>query len=162
MYDCYFDSPSSWATVNDLYDRFGDEYMDKISTRNNYNSTLGRYVADESVDNRFKVISLALCDAKELIIRKLQCAFSDVTPLNDLVFPAIKQWHIKITIETLKIGGDCSACACNEDLDKFIACGVVCTSDGVCLSANSTFISATCAKFPCENGCGGGCGCCNH
>lgn len=155
---CYSGDSSSWANVNDLYDRFGDEFVDKLATRNKYDTEVKRYIADESTEGRFKVIALALCDAKALIIRKLKCKYSNVSLLNSSAFPSIKLWHIKMTIETLKVGGDCSGCNC-EELDKFIECGDICNEDEtVCLSSKLTFITASEAVFTCE--CHGGCSCC--
>lgn len=149
---------TTWATVDDLYDRYGEEFVDKLSIRRNYDSSIGSYVADESPEGKFRVQMLALEDAKNLIITKLSCKFSGVALLNDFYFAAIKQWHIKLTIETLKIGGDCWACECNTHLDSFIDCGSICSEDGQCLVSKKTFISASVAHFPCE--CLGSCGCC--
>lgn len=141
---------SSWATTGDLYDRYGAEYIDKISTRTVYDEDIKSYVADETQEGRHRVQVLALCDAKEYIKRKLTCLFDNVTLLSEVSFPAIKQWHIKLTIETLKIGGDCSACACVADLDKFLECARICNDDGVCLPSKKTFFSMSEAKFICE------------
>lgn len=148
---------SSWANVDDLYSRYGAEFIDKISTRTVYDSETGSYIADETVEGRFRVTSLALCDAKELIVRKLMCKFGKVNLLDTTFFPSIKQWHIKLTIETLKIGGDCSGCDCVKDLDAYLDCGSICNEEGLCLSSKKTFFSISKAKFPCEEG---GCGCC--
>lgn len=157
MYYCS-DDKYTWASPRDLYDRFGDEFMDKISTRMNYSQTLKMYVADEKPESRLKVIQLALDDAKELIVRKLSCKFQDVILLNTHYFSSIKSWHIKLTIETLKIGGDCTACECNADLDKFIDCNTICTEDGICLPSASSFFLVSQAKSECE--CQDKCGCC--
>lgn len=151
----YSEEPTnSWATVEDLTSRYGQEYIDKLSTRTVYDADVGSYVADETSEGRFRVLSLALSDAKELIKRKVSCIYSNSNLLENNLFPALKQWHIKLTIETLKIGGDCSACACNEDLDKFLSCGNICTEDGQCLTSNKTFWKVSKADWPCE---GGGC-----
>lgn len=157
MYYCS-DVKLTWATPTDLYERFGDEFVDNLSTRRNYDKTLGRYVADERPEARLRVVQLALDDARAMIVRKLQCKYNDVVQLNTLYFPSIKQWHIKLAIETLQMGGDCSACACNADLDKYLDCNSICTEDGICLTSKSTFISASEAHFKCE--CIGSCGCC--
>ena len=148
---------TSWATVDDLYARCGEEYIDKLSTRSNYDHELGTYVADETKEGRFRVTALALCDARDLLKRKIACKFGKVELLDSKVFSAIKQWHIKLTIETLKAGGDCSGCACVTEIDQYLDCGVVCSDDGACLPSNKTFFSISKSKFPCE---GGGCGCC--
>lgn len=154
---CTGSETTSWATIDDLYLRYGDEYIDKQATRNKYDAATKAYIADESREGRFLVVSVALCDAKELILRKLMCRFANTELLDTLVFPAIKQWHIKLTIETLKAGGDCSGCACVAEIDQFLDCGKVCSESGTCLPSNKTFFSISKAKFPCE---GGGCGCC--
>lgn len=157
---CYpGNSSSSWATIRDLYDRYGEEYVDKLAIRRNWNETAGSYVSDESREGKFRVICLALEDSKALIRRKLLCKYTSIEGLDSANFLGIKQWHIKLTIETLKIGGDCTSCECNADLDKFIDCNSICTEDGVCLTSNKTFMVATVAHYPCE-GCGDGCSCC--
>lgn len=158
MAECDCSTSTSWATTDDLYDRFGDEYVDKLATRRNWNEASEMYVADENDEAKEKVLCLALCDAKSLLLQKLQCKFADVSPLETANFPGIKQLHIKLTIQTLKAGGDCSGCECNEEIDKYIACGTICTDDGICLVSSQTFISATEAHFKCE--CQGHCGCC--
>ena len=152
--------PSTWATPEDLYERFGDEFVDKLAIRRKWNSEIEDYVADESDEGKLAVIELALEDAKQLLLQKLSCLYGELTLLEDdtYAFTSILQWHIKLTIETLKIGGDCYACACIGDLDKFLGCGTICTPDGVCLPGLNTFISASVAHFKCE--CHGRCGCC--
>jgi len=155
----YYCEPSStWATVDDLYSRFGDEYVDKLAIRRIFDVDLDSYVADESSEGKLRVITLALCDSKELIKRKISCLYSNYLILDDYIFPGIKQWHIKMTIETLKIGGDCMACECNTSLDEYLKCGSICTEDGVCLSKNTTFIEVSESKFCCERL--GRCKCC--
>lgn len=158
MYAYCEESSSSWATIQDLYDRFGEEYVDKLAVRRNWDAELKMYVADETEAGKFKVLCLALQDAKNLLIRKLQCQYTDIAALSTSVFPAIKQLHIQLTIETLKNGGDCSSCACNTDIDKYIDCGTICNDAGECLVSNKSFISASEAHFHCE--CKGHCGCC--
>lgn len=156
MYYCC--ETSTWATVDDLNVRYGGEYIDKISTRVNWDPNVKAYVASTDPESRLKVLSYALCDAKEMIIKKLKCKYSNVDILSSSYFPALKQWHIRLTIETLKIGGDCTSCECNADLDKYIDCGSICNDEGVCLISNKTFIEVSKAHFPCE--CLGSCKCC--
>lgn len=156
MYYCEADS--TWAEVEDLYSRYGEEYVDKLATRRNWDVDLDQYVADESDEARLRVIILALCDAKQLMKHKLSCVYGNVTLLDEYVFYAVKQWHIKMTIETLKAGGDCQACACIADFDSFVKCGSICTDDGKCLSKTATFVTVSESHFHCE--CLGSCGCC--
>ena len=158
MYYCDESESTSWANIDDLYSRYGEEFMDKISTRTIYDSEVSNYVADESTEGRFKVICLALCDAKEFIRTKVSCKFGNTQLLDTASFAAIKQWHIKLTIETLKLGGDCSGCACVVDLDAYLGCARICTDSGVCLPSLKTFFSMSEARFSCE--CHGGCRCC--
>lgn len=155
MYYC--GSDSTWASVTDLYDRYGGEFVDKLSTRRFYDADAGQYVADESAEGRLRVVSLALCDAKQMILQKLSCLYSNIEILNDNIFMGLKQWHIRATISVLKANGDCYGCDCIDDLDKFLKCGNICTEDGVCLNPNTTFISVSAAKFCCEKE---NCGCC--
>lgn len=145
----YCGSDTTWATVDDLYDRFGDEFVDKLAIRRVWDEGLQSYVADESPEGKLKVIELALCDAKGMILTKLQCLYSNVSLIEDAYFPSIKVWHMKMTIETLKVGGDCYKCNC-EDLDKFLSCNNICSDDGVCLISKSTFISVSPAVLCCE------------
>lgn len=158
MYYCS-DEQTSWANIDDLYNRFGEEFVDKLSIRRVYDTDVQSYVADETKEGFFKVQSLALCDAKALILEKLSCKYTGLKQLDTVSFPAIKQWHIKLTIETLKIGGDCRACACVEDIVKFTECGSLCNEDGICLPSKKTFISVTRDPFLCECRSSGCCGC---
>lgn len=153
----YCEPNTTWATIEDLYARFGDEYMDKKATRRNYDEETKSYVADEDPQARAAVINLALCDAKALITQKLSCLYSDVTILNEHVFSSVKQWHIIMTIAILDKGGDCASCDCTA-LDAWTQCGNICSDDGTCLTSVKTFIVGTKAHFPCE--CHGRCGCC--
>lgn len=152
------DEKTSWASISDIYDRYGDEFVDKLSIRRKYDTEVQSYVADETKEGLFKVQMLALCDAKDLILEKLSCKFSSLELLDTNNFPSIKQWHIRLTVETLKAGGDCRACACIEDLNKFVDCNSICDDTGVCLKSKKTFISASTPVFKCE--CKGGCRCC--
>lgn len=151
---------TSWATVEDLYARFGDEFMDKLATRRVWDRDLETYVADECKTARNDVIQLALDDAKGLILYKISCSYSNGLLLNDSEFKIIKSWHIKLAIEALKIGGDCMACVeCNAQFDAFLKCGSICNNNGECLLSNSTFFSVSEAEFCCEHH-GRGCKCC--
>lgn len=149
----------TWATKEDLYARFGDEVIDKLAIRSDWDKYDQSYVANESCKAKDQILDLALEDAKNLIIHKLSCIYSNYSLVQseDFVCPVLKQWHIKTTFEVLKAGGDCSSCNC-EKLDEFLKCNTLCSDGGVCLSRNSTFISASVAKFPCE--CGWNCKCC--
>ena len=158
MYYCS-DEQTSWANIDDLYNRFGEEFVDKLSIRRVYNTEVESYVADETKEGFTKVQILALCDAKALILEKLSCKFSGLKSLDTNIFPAIKQWHIKLTIEALKIGGDCRSCVCVEDLNKFIDCGSICNDKGECLVSKKTFIKVSHAHFECECKSAGCCGC---
>ena len=151
---------TSWATVDDLYARYGDEFMDKLGTRRVWDADLETYVADESDSSRRAVIQLALDDAQAFLLYKIACKFSGVEVLSTELFNIVRSWHAKLTIETLKIGGDCTNCTeCNTAFDSFLECGKICNSDGTnCLASNKTFISATEYKSDCE--CMGSCGCC--
>lgn len=150
---CESDSNSSWANINDLYDRYGEEFIDKLSIRRNFNEVIQEYVADESIENKTRVQSLALCDARDMILSMLSPNFSNLKELDIKKFHAVKLWHIKFTIELLKQGGDCATC--KAEFEDFIKSNKIC-SDTICLSKKTTFISATKAVFDCEikSGCG--------
>lgn len=155
----YCGSDSTWATVEDLYDRFGDEAIDQISVRTVWDNVVQRYVTDESDEMKQKVINMALCDAREFIKLKMRCLYTGVELLDTQVFSAVKLWHIRLTIELLKLGGDCSGCACVNDLQEYIKCGSICSEEGNCLSLKSSFLEVSEAVFCCELK-GRGCGCC--
>lgn len=147
----YCEPLSTWATIDDLYERFGDEFIDKLAIRRVWDETLEQYVADESQQAKNTVIHYALCDAKAIIKQKLSCLFVSVNLLDTKIFPAIKIWHMKMTIEILKVGGDCLACTeCNAKLDEWLKCNTVCSEDGDCLISKQTFIEVSESKFPCE------------
>lgn len=149
----------TWAIKQDLYDRFGQEYMTKLAIRRNWDAINKMWVASEQDVDIAKIINLALDDAKALIQTKLNCQFTDASIVETTDFPAIKIWHMKMTIRVLEAGGDCAGCDCT-DLDKFI-CGQVCSPDGVCLSSAASVISVSVPVFECE-ACGcGGCTCCH-
>lgn len=142
---------NSWATISDLYDRFGEEFVDKLSIRRKWNDVLGDYVADESKSSMTRVQLLAIDDAKALVKEKLSRCFTDVRRADKEVFSAIKQVHIKLIIETLKNGGDCRGCECVSSIDSL--CSGVCNDDS-CLTKKTTFISVSNPKFNCEEDCG--------
>lgn len=141
-------SENSWATINDLYDRFGEEYVDKISIRRNYDPDLENYVADESKEGKTKVQLLALCDAMELLKSKLRNRYRGLAKLDTMYFYAVKQWHIKLTIQALKNGGDCASCECVAEICEEMK-NPIC-NDTTCLEGTKTFISASVAKFDCD------------
>lgn len=141
--------PSTWATIEDLYVRYGEEYVDKLAIRNVWDESTQSYVSDESDENKTLVLQTALDDAKALILQKLSCLYTNSEVVNEYYFAALKQWHIRLTIETLKIGGDCTSCACVGDLDKFL-CSKICTEDGVCLISAETGFVVSKACFKCE------------
>lgn len=148
---------SSWATKEDLYARFGQEFVTKLAIRRNWDNESKIWVASEDPIDIGAILNLALEDAKNLILHRLSCFFSNYQSVNESSFSALKFWHIKTTIDVLKANGDCTSCKC-EDLDEFLKCNNLCDDDGFCLTKNTTFISATVAKFECE--CIGGCSCC--
>lgn len=150
----------TWAIIQDLYDRYGNEYVNKLGIRNNYNQEAGQYVASEDQESIDRVLNTALEDAKHLIINKLSCLYSDYAKVNSLEFPSIKIWHIRMTIEVLKVGGDCTQCDC-EDLSNFLKCNKVCTDDGICLTNSESFFSISKYKSDCELCCDDGCCRCN-
>lgn len=149
------DDSTSWATIDDLYDRYGDEYVDKLAIRRRRTAG-GDYVADQSDEAITRVLILALSDAKDHLQFKLNGRFSNANQINSVSFPIIKAWHIRLTIATLLNGGDCQGCTC-LGLDEFLQ-GEICSPEGICLSSSKTFFSFSEAKFSCE--CVSSC-CCN-
>lgn len=143
---------NSWATINDLYDRYGEEFVDKLSIRRSWDDGLGMYVANESKESMTRVQILALDDAKALLMEKISSLFVGAERLNDVEFYSIKQWHIKLAIETLKKGGDCKGCDCLGDIDEFLK-GKICSEKG-CLEKRTTFFQVYGGKLKCESSCG--------
>ena len=139
---------SSWATVCDLYDRYGEEFVDKLSTRRVWDEEAGGYVADETKEGRHRVQLLALDDARSVLQEKIHSRFVGVSRLDNEEFFGVKQWHIKLTIEALKKGGDCRGCDCLADIDKFVG-GKVCSNSG-CLKLRSTFLTVYSDRLKCE------------
>jgi len=149
-----------WAIKEDLYARYGQEFVTKLAIRRNWDATLQDWVADVSELNVGAVVNLALEDAKNLILQKLNCLYSNVTLLDTINCPVLKIWHIKLAIEVLKAGGDCTACDC-KTFDEFLSCNKICDENGNCLISNKSFITVSDSCFPCE-ACGcDGC-CCGH
>ena len=148
----------TWATKEDLISRAGDEFVFKLALRRNFDCETESFVASENKKSVDKVIQLALDDAKSLILHKLSCKFANHLTVNDLNFPTIKIWHMKMTVDVLKANGDCTACDCAK-LDEFISCDTICSDNGVCLIGNKSFIDVSTPSFPCE-ACKGKCECC--
>lgn len=148
MYSSYcHNEKTSWANINDLYDRYGEEFVDKLSIRRKWDEDLGEYIADENKASMTRVQSIALCDARSLIMSLLSQKYSNLSVLDNDNFRGIKHWHIKFTIDLLKQGGDCQGC--KEGFLEFLEQNQVCSESG-CLDRKRTFISATKAEFKCE------------
>lgn len=128
----------NWATEEDLILRYGEEFIDKLSLRNDFNETAEAYVANEDPARMQSVVQAALDDAKNWLLWKISCCFnlSDFNSLGDVSF--IKKFHIKMTIIMLKDGGDCQECKeCQDEFADFCNCGRICDNLGVCISSTS-------------------------
>lgn len=151
IYSSYCGPMTTWASPYDLYARYGDEFIDKLSIRRVFDVVLDDYVADESEEGKLRVLNLALCDAMVLLKQKMACCFSGLPMLDEYVFPTVKQWHIKMTIALLKVGGDCSKCAdCQTEFFDWCKCASICSDEGVCLTSRGSFLEASEAIFCCE------------
>lgn len=132
----------SWATKEDLEKRYGDEFVNKLARRRDWDEASGTYVEDNTDQRVDEVIELALEDAQDWLSFKISCCFS-LKAFNDLIdagknFAFLKRMHIKMTIAILKDGGDCAACEeCKDEFQKFCDCGKLCTDDGECLVSSS-------------------------
>lgn len=132
----------SWATKEDLCKRFGQEFVDKLARRRDYDRASETYVEDDSCTRMNEVIDLALQDAKDWMMWKISCCFP-IKTFNELIlagetFSFIKRAHIKMTIAILKEGGDCPACEeCKDDFSSFCACKKLCSDNGECIIAIS-------------------------
>lgn len=145
---------ATWATIEDLYKRYGDEFMDKLSTRMDDNTSGDDYVANEDPLRRDEVIQLALDDARAILLQKINCCFkTDGKLVNpNLSFSGIFPWHIKLTIILLKQGGDCKDCDdCKEAFDDFCKCSSICSDEGDCLEKRGSAISVSEEKFKCDD-----------
>jgi len=67
----------TWATIQDLYTRFGDEFVDKLADRRKWDAIIQAYVADQSKTNRDEVIQTALDDAGVKYLGNLFKQFGD-------------------------------------------------------------------------------------
>lgn len=141
---------STWATPQDLYIRYGDEFIDKLGIRRVWDTYLHDYVADESYSGIQTILETALRDAEAVLRHKISCCFGKVSLLDTHTFSAIKQWHIKLTIATLRKGGDCYSCAECAEFDAFCACKTICSDDGICLPWKQSGISVSEETFDCE------------
>ena len=148
----------TWATPQDLYIRYGDEYVDKLLIRRVWDEYTGEYVADETYSGMNLVLETALEDAKAVLKQKISCCFGSISLLDSHDFSVIKQWHIKLTVAALKNGGDCSSCKECTDFEEFCKCKSICSDDGVCLPWKGSAIYVSKEKFGCDK-CIGGCKC---
>lgn len=147
----------SWATSEDLYERYGDEFINKLAIRRIWNPLIEDYIADETPQGISAVIELALSDAKIFLLQKISCKFGNVDLINTLEFSAILLWHIRLTIDTLKVGGSCFKCT--ECIQEFDMCTSFCSDDGICLPKKGVLISVSEAEFCCEKCIGSSCCC---
>ena len=150
---------STWATPQDLYIRYGDEFIDKLSIRRVWDTYHNEYLADESYSGIQTVLETALRDAEAVLKQKISCCFGNVQLLDQHTFSAIKQWHIKLTIAALKKGGDCYACIECQEFEKYCSCSTICSDEGICLPNKKSSISVSKEVFECER-CLGRCKCC--
>lgn len=131
-----------WAEKQDLILRYGEEYVNKIATRNKYDSVNNTYYADQTELSRDAVIEAALEDAKAKLLYHLSCCYN-VTEIKALVesgenFTIIKSHHIKMTIAILKSQGDCKECdACEKEFKELCGCGAIISENGVKPKVNS-------------------------
>lgn len=125
-----------WATKEDLVLRYGEEFVDKISTRNRFDSVNNVYFADQSEASRNEVINAALADAKGQLLFELNCCFN-IESIKNLIdqgesFSIVKTHHIKMTIAILKGQGDCEECdACKKEFKDLCSCGAIVSDSGL-------------------------------
>jgi len=130
-----------WATIDDLFTRYGEEYVNKLAVRRNYDKETKGYIADESCENIKLVLCTALEDARdqlEFVISKCY----NIKQLNEFIskdeeIKVIKRFHLRMAIAILKEGGDCEACdACEDKFYKICSESKLCTESGLCLTKN--------------------------
>lgn len=132
----------TWATKEDLEIRYGQEFVDKLARRRDYDEDTETYVEDNTPERINEVIETALDDAKHWILWKIGCCYSSKA-FNDLInlgqtFSYVKRIHIKMAIAILKDGGDCAGCKeCQDEFSSFCACGKLCSDEGECLIPTS-------------------------
>lgn len=129
---------ATWATKDDLVLRYGEETINKLSTRRNWDSDSSSYISDVNPESRNAVVEAALEDAKQELLMKIGCCY-DIKAFLRLEavssFSFIRSYHIKLTILMLKNGaGDCAACKeCTDEFEKFCDCNKLCADNGECL-----------------------------
>jgi hypothetical protein len=164
---------STWVDRQGLYARFGEEFIQKLARRRDFdcdaNDGDGGYTENETKKRVECVIDLAISDAKEWMLWKISCNFP-INEFNALLnqdkdFSFLKSHHIKLTIAMLKTGGDCTECeACQKEIGD-ILCDQICTDDGICIPSRkrSKFLvektSPSCLPTNLCCGCGSE-GCC--
>lgn len=132
----------TWATKEDLVLRYGEEFVDKLARRRDWDEDAEMYVEDNSDERVNEVIEAALEDAKNWLTWKISCCFP-IKAFNDLIisgqsFSFVKRFHIKMTIIMLKDGGDCAECKeCQDEFSKFCECSKLCTDEGECIVSKS-------------------------
>lgn len=125
-----------WAVKQDLVTRYGQEYIDKITTRNKFDDVNNMYYADQTEVSRDEVLNAALSDAKAKLLFHLSCCYN-ITEIGLLIdsgeeFSLIKNYHIKLTISMLKAQGDCKDCdACLNEFKDLCDCGQIISDNGV-------------------------------
>lgn len=131
-----------WANKNDLVIRYGQEYIDKLTTKNKFDEVNNIYYADQTQVSRDEVLNAALADAKAKLLFHLSCCYN-ITSIGLLIdsgeeFSIIKTHHIKLTIAMLKATGDCKECdACEKDFKELCSCGAIISDNGVKPQVNS-------------------------
>lgn len=160
---------STWTTKAGLYTRYGQEFIDKLARRRDFDPDAGEhgaYVENENCERVNQVICTAIEDAKTWILWKLSCCF-DIKEFNRLLeegdeFSFIQTFHSKLSITFLKSGGDCQECdECKEEISMVCSCKQICSDNGICLPSTkrSRFsVEPTPASCWPENRCCSTCG----
>ncbi len=134
---------ATWATKADLILRYGQDVIEKMALRRDFNEEADDYVANETPERIDQVIETALQDAKDWILWKISCCFSlsEFLNLGDVNY--IKRFHIKLTIAMLKDGGECKDCDdCKEEFSEFCSCGQICDVNGKCITKSKMSLIA--------------------
>lgn len=148
---------STWIDKQGLYLRYGQEFIDKLAIRRDFdceaNDGDGGYIANETRKRLDCIINVAIEDAKEWILWKISSCYS-IVEFNKFLdeekdFSFIKRFHIKLTITMLKFGGDCKECDdCKEELSEICSTKEICTDDGICIPSKKKSVFAVESTAP--------------
>ena len=156
----------TWAKRSLLEDRVGSERVLKLATRRVWNESLSTYVDDSSDEVTNKSIDQALESAKSWILFTVSCCYDSDRLLKNIndgaIYPMLLEYHLRLTSDFLKWGGDCSECdSLKKEFTDLCKCGSLMDSEGNSLKRKTKFavtdnklcIPESYCNLCCEEGC---------